>query len=185
MLAGVRRFTDPDILVERADVLVVYPLAGGGGAAHLEHNTVSIEAVLANPRRQLPEIVRLAWLIGQLNLDLPRYTESLQNPRRVAALAMIPPTLAAAQDVELVQNDSATLLLALQVWQPGGSQSAGSDESPAAECLELWWKTWLQTRENWPAALAALEQMLTDVQTGSDTAVEPSNEATRAPGAGP
>ncbi len=180
MLAGIRRLTDPNILVERADVLVVYPMAGGGGTAHLAHNVVSIEAVLANPSRQLPEIVRLAWLIGQLNLDLPRHSESLQNSRRVAALAMIPPALAAAQDVELVQDDPATLALALQIWQP-----AGGDESSVAECLGLWWKTWLQTRENWPAALAALEQMLADAQTGDDTVVEPSNEATRAPGAGP
>ena len=99
LLAGMGRLTEPGILVEQADVLVVYPVAGGGGAAHLAHNAVSIEAVLANPWPQLPEVARLAWLIPQLNLDLPRYTETLREPRRVAALAMIPPTLAAANDV--------------------------------------------------------------------------------------
>ena len=118
LLAGICRLTEPGILVERADVLVVYPVAGGGGTAHREHNAVSIEAVLANPLPQLPEVARLAWLIAQLNLDLPRYTETLRGSRRVAALATIPPTLAAAADVELVQDDRATL--GLGACGPGG-----------------------------------------------------------------
>jgi len=167
LLAGIGRLTEPGILVEQADVLVVYPVAGGGGAAHLAHNAVSIEAVLANPWPQLPEVARLAWLIAQLNLDLPRFTETLRDPRRVAALAMIPPTLAAADDVELVHDDPSTLSLALQAWRPGGR-----DESAAADCLERWWKTWSAGRTDWPVALAALELMLADGPSGSEAVEE-------------
>jgi hypothetical protein len=165
LLAGIGRLTEPGILVEQADALVVYPVAGGGGTAHLAQNAVSIEAVLANPWPQLPEVARLAWLIAQLNLDLPRYTETLRDVRRVAALAAIPPTLAAANEVELAQDDPATLRLALRAWRPGGS-----DESAVADCLESWWKTWFNQRTKWPVALAALEQMLADVQTGGKAA---------------
>ena len=179
LLAGIQRSTEPELLVERADVLVVYPLAGGGGSAHLAHNAVSIEAVLANPWPQLPEVVRLAWLLAQLNLDLPRYTETLKDRRRVAALAMIRPTLSAAKDVELVLDDPTAVQLALRAWLPTG------DEAAVAECLDVWWKTWLQTRENWPAALAALEQMLYDAQTESQNLSESLNQATRVSGAGP
>ena len=167
LLAGIRRLTEPGILVEQADVLVVYPVVGGGGAVHLEHNVVSIEGVLANPWPQLPEIARLAWLIAQLNLDLPRFSEMLRNPRQVAALAMIPPTLAAANDVELLHDDPATLRRALQAWRPGGG-----DEPAVADCLDDWWKAWSAGRTNWPVALAALDQMLADSQIGSEATAE-------------
>ena len=46
----------------------------------------------ADPVADLPEVLRLAWLISQLNLDLPRFAENVSPLRRerVIALAMIP-----------------------------------------------------------------------------------------------
>ena len=89
-----------------ADVLVVQPMLGGGGGTHAMYNAVSIEVVLANPLDDLPEVVRLAWLLSALNLDLPRYSDLVPFERLavIGRLAMIPLVVEAARQVELVQK---------------------------------------------------------------------------------
>jgi hypothetical protein len=111
-------------MVPNADVVLVYPAYGGGGRAHLLYNSVRIEAVLTNPVPELPEIVRLAWLLAQLNIDLPAFSENLRPQRRnkIAQLAMLPATLQAAEEVELARCDPAAIRLALKVWNVGASR---------------------------------------------------------------
>ena len=53
-------------MLPQCDVLLIHPALGGAGEAHLAYNSVRIEAVLANPNADLPEVVRLAWLIAQV-----------------------------------------------------------------------------------------------------------------------
>jgi hypothetical protein len=167
LLTSVGRLTEADLVVEQADVILVYPALGGGGEAHLPYNSVRIEAVLANPHVQLPEVVRLAWLVSQLSLDLPKYSEKIDRSRlaRVAALAMIPPVLAAAEQVELARDDEATLRLALAVWDipSGPTDTVGqptTDIDGLAGTLDTWWRTFTDAPAPFPVALAALDQML-------------------------
>jgi len=157
LLASVGRLTEADLVVEAADVILVYPALGGGGEAHLAYNSVRIEAVLANPHAQLPEVVRLAWLISQLSLDLPKYSEKIEGMRlpRVAALAMIPPVLSAAEQVELARYDDATLRLALQAWGV-----ADTDVENVAGTLDTWWRTYTEASMPFAVALVALDKML-------------------------
>lgn len=148
--------TDPELISEQGDVVLVQPVLGGGGAAQLAYNSVRIEAVLANPAAELPEVARLAWLLAQIQTDLPRYRELLERPLegdRVAALAMLPATLSAAADVELLRNDPATLRMALAKWP-------ARDESALAETLAVWWETYQASRPPFGVALRALEEML-------------------------
>jgi hypothetical protein len=148
------RLTQCDLLVERADVLLVHPALGGGGAAHLAYNACRMEAVLANPHFQLPEVVRLAWLLAQLHNDLPLNQGNLSRDRvtTVGTLAAIPPVLMAAEEVELVRFDDATLRLALAAWHCG--------DVAIAATLANWWSVYQQDRPPWPIALAALDRML-------------------------
>jgi hypothetical protein len=67
MMQEIGRLTDPDLIVECCDVMLIHPALGGGGEAHLSYNSVRFEAVLANPVAELPEAIRLAWLIAQLH----------------------------------------------------------------------------------------------------------------------
>ena len=53
-------------LPEQVTVTTVLPLHGGGGEAIREYQNVVFENVLANPVAEVPETLRLAWLIGQL-----------------------------------------------------------------------------------------------------------------------
>jgi hypothetical protein len=154
MLAGVARQLEPGVLVSSADVLLVQPVQGGGGASHLSYNSVRIEAMLANPHAELPEVVRLAWLLAPLNLDLPKFSEHLAplSAGKVLRLAVLPAVLASAQDVELIGDAEATLPRATEVWQLGDSQ--------LAEQLGVWWKTYRGSRPPLPVALAALERLI-------------------------
>jgi hypothetical protein len=124
MLYHVGRLTEPLLMVPNADVVLVYPAYGGGGRAHLLYNSVRIEAVLTNPIPELPEVVRLAWLLAQLNIDLPAFSENLRPQRRnkIAQLAMLPVTLRAAEEVELARCDPAAIQLALKAWDVPASR---------------------------------------------------------------
>lgn len=157
LLMTVARQTEPQFIPESAEAVLVAPYAGGHGLAHAETNRVTFEAVLANPVAQLPEVVRLAWLISQLNGELPRYAESLSRPavrERLIPLATIPPVLAGAELVELARCDEDTIALAVEAWR------LPVDAPTTAPVLWQWWSTYTESATAWPVALAALEHML-------------------------
>lgn len=166
LLATVGRLTEPALLVEQADVVLVHPSLGGAGAAHLLYNSVRLEAVLANPQASLPEVARLAWLLSQLHLDLPRYTENLPRDHvpTIAALAMLPVILTAAEQVELARCDQQTLELAITTWDVGANGGASPEGFGAAgeiaSALLDWWGTFRESRPRINVGLAALDQML-------------------------
>ena len=123
----------------------------------MAYNSARIEAVLANPVAELPEVVRLGWLIAQLQLDLPRYSEAIHPDRlaKVAGLAMLPAALTAAEGVELVRDARALFEQAILAWQ----LAPPADTNPGALVSE-WWQTYQETKPPWNVALAALDQLL-------------------------
>jgi hypothetical protein len=153
LLAGMRRLSSDDLLVPAASLTLVQPVLGGGGVAHPPYNCVTFEGLLANPIAQLPEVLRLGWLLGQLNFDLPALSEPLGSERLsvVGPLALVPVVLAAAEDIELAQYDPPHLRLALDSWLGA---------SAAASALGIWWETYQATRPAWPVALVALDALL-------------------------
>ena len=157
LLSQIARSTNADLLVERADVMLVDPASGGDARAYPTYNVVVLEAVLANPHPELPEVVRLGWALSQLNLDLPRFTENLPSDRRdvIAGLAMVPVTLAAAEFVELGKCDEATVHRALDAWNFAFASAADMTTG-----LMTWWRTYVESRPSWSVALAALNRML-------------------------
>jgi hypothetical protein len=157
LLAGVARLTDERLVVPRADAVLLWPVFGGGGRAYLSYNSVLLETVQGDPVAGLPEVVRLAWLVVQLNVDLPMFSELIHPDRvpLVAAAAMLPPVLAAAEELELARCDGPTVRAALA--------ASDLDFSPASDPCDVlleWWQTYLASRPAWNVALAALDQML-------------------------
>jgi hypothetical protein len=161
MLDQIARSTEERVLVPRADVVLVYPLVGGHGVAHRTVNVVTFEAVLANPVETLPEIVRMAWLLAQLNLDLPIYADHIPAAGRdsVGKLGVVPPVLAAAEYVELASFSVETLRQALTAWRVVGVEVSDPELSALADTLFNWWHTYQEGSTPWAVALAALEQM--------------------------
>ncbi|HUY89780.1 MAG TPA: hypothetical protein VMV10_13685 [Pirellulales bacterium] len=159
LLAEIGRQTEPGLLTESAEIVLAYPAVGGAATAHLASNKVVIEAVLANPFGELPEIVRLGWLLSTLNLDLPKYSESIPPERltRLAKLAMLPVALQSAAELELAPGGPTPLAVAIGAWGLADSQHVDS----LAETLRAWRQTYQDNRPPWRVALAALDQMLT------------------------
>jgi hypothetical protein len=106
---------------------------------------------------QLPEIVRLAWLLSQLNVDLPLFSETIHRDRLplVASLAMLPPALTAAQSADLARCDRPTVQRSLASWIV--------DKPPEPELADMllsWWDTYTASRPAWHVAISALDRML-------------------------
>jgi hypothetical protein len=146
----------PEVILAGSDVLLVQPALGGDGKPHLVNNTVRIEAMLANPHGKLPETVRLAWLLSQLNLDVPKYSENIHPDRlpHITALAMLPVVLEAAHYVELVTFDRELLPLAIEAWR-----LRVPEEIDAPELIANWWMTYQEAKPPLAVALQALDQM--------------------------
>jgi hypothetical protein len=157
MLMEIARLTDAGVVPTAAEIVLVAPYIGGHGVAHPAHNRVILEAVLANPLPELPETVRLAWLLAQLNAELPLITDAIPPARSLAAMqvALIAPALAAAEAVELSPCNESSIASAVQAWLP--SVNAAN----AAPQIWSWWNAWLDHPTRWPVAVAALEQMTT------------------------
>jgi len=156
LLRGIGLITDERLMVTGAEVSLVYPAGQGGGHAALLHNCALIEAVSTDLVAELPEWLRLTWLISQLNIDVPIFSENIAMAHRplVASLAMLPATLAAAERVELLRCTPETMTTALKTWRV-----TGPAQIDLADLLN-WWETYESTRPAWSVALAALEQMV-------------------------
>jgi hypothetical protein len=157
LLAAIGNFTDAELLAERVTVGVLLPVTGGGGRCYPDCNVVLTEGVLANPHARLPEIVRLAWLVAQINLNLARFQGDLKRERAVelGAWALLPATLAAAQDLELAKCDETTLREAVTAWRV---------EVPPNRAflhdLMRWWETYCTDQPPWPIAVTALDMLI-------------------------
>ena len=153
LLFGVRRLTSVDWLVPAATIVLVPPLLGGAGEAHPTYNAVTFEAVLANPIAQLPEVLRLGWLLAQLNPVLAADTagSATSGWRRAAPGALLAVVLSAAEDVELARADRAHFDLAAAEWLNGAA---------SADTVWRWWQSYSQRRPGWPAGLEELDRLL-------------------------
>lgn len=157
LMRTLEELTEPGLLVREATVVVVHPFAGGGGASHLATDSVTWEGMLAHPHPDLPETLRLTWMLSQLGLDVARYERELEEDdiERVAALATLPATLAAGEEFDLCRCDEPTLAKALAIW---GVVETHQDR--AAEALLAWWGAYRERRPPWETALAGLEQIM-------------------------
>lgn len=157
LLGRIVELTDPGVLVPNATVMLVYPVLGGGGGAHLATNRVHVETVPSDSVEQLPEVVRLAWLLAQLNVDLPVFSDRIHRDRHplIASLALLPPALAAAMPDEWEPCSRENIELALATWHVDGP--AGVD---LPEIVATWWETYSASRPPWSVALTALDQMV-------------------------
>lgn len=156
LLRHIAAWSDSRLIPAQAEVVLVHPSLGGGGSAHLPWNNVLLEAVVTDPVPSLPELLRLGWLLAQLNLDLPVFCDNIHGQRlpHVAELAMLPVTLQAAEELGWLTLDAQSVDLALNCWHV----STPADIDPV-DILMRWWGTYLETRPRWDVAFTALDRM--------------------------
>jgi hypothetical protein len=131
------------------DVVLVYPVLGGGGDIHPLSRSVRLEAVLTNNVPQLPEVVRLSWLLARLEAS-----QTIEDqPAGQIGLALA--ALQAAEQVELATCDQRTWLKTIESWH---IQAQLSGE----QTLQVWkwWQQWCSPRGCGMAALDELQSRL-------------------------
>jgi hypothetical protein len=156
LMAHLKRLVGLPIPRHNVDVLSLYPVINGDGFASLLEKKAVIEAVFVNPNPELPEVLRVTWLIAQIiNAKAPTNAIEAKRHRDVSALALLPPVLAVGEVVELTRCDESTLQLAIDQFSPA------RPEAPDLSSILLhWWETFLQTKPEWPIGLRALERAL-------------------------
>ncbi len=161
LLNQVAYLLNEGLLVENAEVCLVPPFSGGMGWAHLHTNRCHLEALLTNADPELTEVLRLAWLVSQLDFERPQFSDRINafNLRRVAGLAMLPPVLMAAQELGLSSLSSETLHRAIELWR---LELPGNKSQALAEVLVVWWETVRSGQTDWPLALTGLDRMITE-----------------------
>jgi hypothetical protein len=157
LLLEATRLAEEPFIAGAAEVVLLAPVVGGFGYAHPPTNRVHLEAVLADPHDDLPEVVRLAWLVLQVNAELPRYAEVVGGERltRLAQLAAVPLALCAAEAVEWATCTPASIGRALECWH-----LADPTGDPLAEQLFNWWQTYRTGGSSWAVAWRALAALL-------------------------
>ncbi len=159
LMRGLASVTDGSWRLARADVYLVYPATGGGGAAHPQRNSVRLEAVLTNVSDTIPEVLRLGWLLAQVAAAQtpapPQDASGRLAHLKLAPLALLPATLAAAEEVELAGCRAETIAAALALWE-----FAEPPPADAAGLLHDWWNDYRRRRRPWLAALAELARRL-------------------------
>jgi hypothetical protein len=160
LLDNVTLWTDRAIAADDLSVFGVAPVRSGGGAAYPAFNRVCIEIVGETSLPDLPEVVRLVWLVSQLNLDLPMFCEAL-TPRRahwVTKLAMLTAVIAGWYNRDAGPLNELQIGTALGAWM--GELPEAAAILPA---LVQWWGVYCERRPAWPVALQALDQYLAKV----------------------
>ncbi len=117
-------------------VLWTYPVCGGYGLALIEQSCIVMEAILVNPQPELPETVRLAWLLAHELLDraVPRSVERTPALQWAMRLALIEPVLEAARYVEWVSEHDPPLPSVINWWMDTSLPSV------LYEKLQAWWE---------------------------------------------
>ncbi len=152
-------FTEEQLIIGQAEVVLVQPIVGGMGQAHLTTNRVHIEALLTNTARELPETLRLAWLLAQLDFDRPVHSELLNTIRlhAVAGLAVLPSVLMAGHELSICHYSPELVQQAIEFWK---LMIPSMEAHQLAIVVSTWWETYQAARPPWRVALAGLDQML-------------------------
>ncbi|MCC7335202.1 MAG: hypothetical protein IT422_08895 [Pirellulaceae bacterium] len=159
LLRLIGRQTGEDVAVEQASVVLVQPMLGGFGYAHLSGNRIHLEALLTHAAPELPESLRIAWLLSQLDLDRPEYSEQINahRLRSVAGLAMLPAILCAGEELELSRFSPELLTRAIELWF---CPTMGLTAAAASSVTSIWWETYQASRPKWRVALTGLDRLL-------------------------
>lgn len=167
LLKRIGKLTHPSFLPKNATVILLSPYRGGDGGLAASAQRVWIEAMLTNPVPEIPEVIRLVWLIGQAGLTEGLSTgpeDSRGGPwvvparlPRVAALAMMPLVLEAASYLEMIPQPadklSSLFASAAQAWRLGVDVST-------LDALEHWWRQFQDLQTPPAVTLKALDRML-------------------------
>lgn len=168
LLRFVGKQTHEAFLPKSVTALLLSPYRGGDGDCDTASGTLWIEAVLTNPVPEIPEVLRLSWLVSRIGLERACTSHPVPADQDrsgptgairqtdVIGLALIPIVLQSAVELELLAPLEAApdrIATAVAAW-------SGHAEPSVVEILHDWWQQTRQLRPAFPVSLKALDRML-------------------------
>lgn len=139
----------------KVDGLLVHPMRGGDGSFDAETGKFWVEAVVNAPDPDVPEVLRVAWLLTQIAIERQVREQSSESATGMPwGLGAVPLVLDAAVKTSLISAGESAIHAALRLWRLG-------DEASAAT-IANWWQQWQSNASPMPIALKALGRMLAD-----------------------
>lgn len=155
LLRQIAKLTHDELLPQRVTVWFVQPVAAGGGDADAKSKTVWMEAMLTNVDTQVPEVLRLAWLIARVGLgheNANRFVDPGRLPA-VASTALVPIVLAAGRELDLLPTEAWPVPQATQLW-------LRNTAAKRSDIIQSWWRQLSSGETPFPVAIKALDRML-------------------------
>ena len=147
--------------------VAVQPIRGGDGDYDPDAERLWIEANLTDIDPNVPELLRLVWLILNMAVDVHTRGKFSSGDSLPWSLAAVPMVLSAAADLNAIPEGSLPITQALRLWRLG-------DDSIASK-LDQWYQEWQSTKTQLPIALKALQRSIqpsssdtTDVRSAVD-----------------
>lgn len=133
--------------------MMIQPMRGGDGGFDLESQSLWMEAVLTDVEPEVPEVLRMAWLITRMAIHSHIQTKSADpSLAKPWSLVSVPLVLSAGKSLELVRGDELPIRRAMELWQFGDTETA--------QTLAVWWPQFLDSDQPLPAALKILQHRL-------------------------
>jgi hypothetical protein len=138
----------------KTEGLLVQPMRGGDGGCEPSAARIWVEAMLTDADPQVPEVLRVAWLITCLAIDNHLAAAS---PMLIQAwsLAAVPLVLTAGRQLEVIRGDTLPVQSATQLWQLGGEM--------VGDKVDFWWHENRSSQSPLPVAVKELEHLLRTV----------------------
>ena len=152
------------------DGLFVQPLRGGDGGFEPgsdegKNAAIWIEAMLTDVLPNVPEVVRVAWLVTRVAIEQHIAQKSLTSkpgdstfgrPASLTsawAFASVPLVLRSAAELDLVSHSALPISAAIRLWRL-------SDAAIAGDVLTQWWEKLDRDPQPLPVALKSLSQAI-------------------------
>lgn len=147
---------------KRVEAILVQPMRGGDGGYDAESRRIWTEAVLTDVDPTVPEVLRLAYLITQLAIDIHTRERSTEGISSLPwSTGMIPLVLAAGIELEIVRSRDLPIDTAMQLWSVG--------KIGAARIVNSWWNDHQSKPAPMPVALKLLSKQLDQLSAPTPT----------------
>lgn len=133
--------------------LLLQPILGGAGDYDAERERFWVEAILADVEPEVPEVLRVVYLITMATMGRHTRSKSGDSSHSIPwSLGLVPIVLKIGAGVGLVPGGELPVSLACRLWQVG-------DASTSREVAQ-WWRGFESDRQPLPVALKGLGQSI-------------------------
>lgn len=147
--------THASLIPQSVVAMLVQPVGGGGGDADPQSGRFWIEAMLTDAAPEVPEVLRVAWLVARVGVASPAANRMIdpEHLPSVAATALVPMVLSAGRELDLLRGDELPIDRAFALWDPNASEAT-------VETLQRWWQQMQSGETPFPVGIKALDRML-------------------------